>query len=113
MGVDDLADGPNFAWLRYLAPPRLPNLVVGMRRDGADPPLWARWHRHTPDFDLVERRLIDAGYFVQHDQRHLWLPLELAPDAGFATAQIASLVSHVVQSYEAAVGRQDARPPMQ
>jgi hypothetical protein len=88
---------------RYLAPSDLPNLAVGMRVDEQDPPLWARWHRRTADLALAESRLKAAGYAVQRNDDGLWLPLELRPDAGAATGQIASLVSQVVQLYKTAV----------
>lgn len=94
---------------RYLAPPNLPNLAVGLRQDGTSPPLWVRWHHRTADIHLVEARLTQAGYRVASHEGHLWLPLDLPPDIGSATRQIQSLVAQVVNVYKVAVDW--ANPP--
>lgn len=88
---------------RYLAPSDLPNLSVGMRVDGVSPPLWARWHSAHADLRLVESRLTKANLPVQRHEGHLWLALDLEPDVGAATRQIASLASQVVKLYKVAV----------
>lgn len=90
---------------RYVAESGLPNLAVGARDNVDGPPLWARWHHKTPDFKAVGPRLAQAGYQAREDDTGLWLPLELEPDFGPATRQIASLVSQVVQLYKLAVDR--------
>jgi hypothetical protein len=92
---------------RYLAPPDLPNLAVGMRLDDGSSPLWVRWHWRTADIKKVRIRLTNAGHKVQDYVDHLWLPLELEPDVGSSTRQIESLVSQVVELYKTAVAWSD------
>ena len=91
---------------RYLGETNLPNLAVGAR-EGGDAPFWVRWHHKTPDFKAVGARLTPAGYQLHSDDNGLWLPLDIEPDFGVATGQIASLIAQVVQLYKLAVDRPD------
>ena len=75
-------------------------LAVGMRADRADPPLWVRWHRETPDLAQVQPRLESAGRSAQEHDGHLWVPLVIHPDTGAATRQIDSLVAQVVDLFK-------------
>ena len=89
---------------RYLGISGQPNLAVGTRADGSDPPLWVRWHERTAKIELVLDRLQAIGHSPQADERgSLWLPLDLRPDTGAATRQIEHLVHQVVEVFNATV----------
>jgi hypothetical protein len=74
-----------------------------MRQGLRNPPLWVRWHERTADLALVRSRLTAAGLPIEEDGDGLWLPLQIAPDNGSATGQIASLVTQVLELYTIAV----------
>lgn len=62
---------------------------------------WLRYHRRTPDFELVKARLSRSSYAprMRTDDRHLWLPLDARPDAAGPelvqdlVAQISSIIA--------------------
>lgn len=88
---------------RYIGAPDQPNMTVGIRADGLDPPLWARWISNYADLISVEERLTQAGRPFHKLDGRLWVQLEIQPDTGSATRQIAHLVDQVVALYKISV----------
>jgi hypothetical protein len=88
---------------RYIGASGQPNLAVGMRADGLDPPLWVRWISNYADLVLVEARLTQAGHLFHKLDGRLWVPLEIQADTGSAKRQIAHLVDQIVALYKISV----------
>ena len=75
---------------------------IGTRfADEGQTPFWLRYHRRTPDFELVKARLSRSSYSprMRTDDRHVWLPLDARPDAAGPelvqdlVAQISSIIA--------------------
>lgn len=91
-----LASGGLEGGFRYIDLDSSPSLAVGIRADRTSPPLWARWHHVTRDFGSIAERLRSAGkHPVEGEEGHLWMPLDIDPGTGVATAQIDSLTEQV------------------
>lgn len=64
--------------------------------DRAETALWLRFHKRTPSFAKIRDRIMSSpfGEHARNDQGHLWLPIEVPPDAA-GPALVAHLVAQI------------------
>jgi hypothetical protein len=82
-----------------------------MRAQESTTPLWARWHRETPDVERVATRLRAAGFEPGEHDGHLWQSLEIVPAEGSALSQIEDLANQVVRLYRVSLGEPTSSSP--
>lgn len=85
---------------------------IGIRfADEGQTPFWLRYHRRTPDFELVRARLSRSSYSprMRTDDRHLWLPLDARPDAA-GPELVQDLVAQISSIIATASARNPAPP---
>lgn len=61
-------------------------------------PFWLRYHRETPDFPTIARRVMASGFAAEArgEDGHVWLPLRVSPDRSGAT-----IVGELIEQIEA------------